>query len=267
MNNMYNMLMGRNALTSLLLAVLGLKEHEVERLRDVDSMDGGQVIQVFTRTGGGNREDYPNLKLRSAPGWKGSRDDEFDCTYAYDTFEVPAEWVEDVKALGDIFSNGLRKEFGQFLLKTLRREPDEADKGAEAYNAEADALRRLKGVKANGHTFVPYDDYSMGVALKMAEEAGGELKTCWGILPLQLKVIENEVPRPKAVSQAVSVAMTRVEIEYKWKIDRAYWQRCRTEVREVKDGAKLTWCDLYPKAMAKIQEGVDRQIEEEERKK
>src|SRR5690606_35672763 len=101
----YNMLFGMNGQTDLLLAVLGLKQNDVERFRDVSIEDDGETIAVYTRTGGGNRADYPNLTMRKLPNWQGSEDDDFDNTYCTDRFAVPEEFAEDVKNLGDILSH------------------------------------------------------------------------------------------------------------------------------------------------------------------
>lgn len=244
--SLYNLLFGKNPHSALLLAVIGLRENDVERLRDVSFTEG--KIEVYTRTGGGNREDYPNLTMRRAPGWEGSVDDDFDCTYCTDTFAVPAEWAADVAGLSDILSNGLRAEFGQHLATTLRREPTEGDLRASAFESEKSRLAGMAHIKANGHTFVPLSDSAMEAALKMAEANGGELLSCWGIMPLALEVKQNHVPFPNAVDPKVKTSLTRAEIGYsfKWEIDTAYWQHCVER-----------FSADYPLTMAKIGEAVD----------
>lgn len=243
----YNMLFGRNPQTALLLAVIGLRENDVERFRDVYVSEDGHAIEVYTRTGGGNRDDYPNLTMRKLPGWQGSVDDDYDTTYCTDTFAVPDEWVTDVAALSDIFANGLRKEFGDHLLKTLRRDPTEGDKYAAAYEAEQRELANVAHVKANGHTFVPLDDYAMERALKLAEANEGKLRSCWGILPLQLKLQQNHMPHPQARDADARSHMVRakIDVDFGWRIDEAYWQHCCER-----------WSDKYPITMAAIAEAV-----------
>lgn len=238
----YNMLFGMNAQADLLLAVIGLKRCDVERFRDVSTGDG-RTIDVYTRTGGGNRSDYPNLTMRKRPEWQGSEDDDFDSTYCTDTFAVPEQWVQDVAALSD---HGLRAEFARHLAETLRREPTEADQATAAYEAERAKLERTRHVKANGHTFVPYDDNAMLAALEIAEENGGELRTAWGILPLKLEIKTDFVRWPNAVNEDTRAALTRWDVNYKWEIDEAYWQHCRDR-----------FAARFPKAMAKITESVD----------
>lgn len=226
--SLYNILFGRNPHASLLLAVLGLRDNDVERLRDVSVSSDGLQIEVYTRTGGGNREDYPNLAMRSAPGWLGSVDDEFDCTYCTDTFAVPAEWAADVAGLSDVLTNGLRSEFGLHLAKTLRREPTEDDLNTKAYQEERERLRATSHKMANGHTFVPLTDAAMEVALKLAEANGGALRSCWGILPIVLEIKTNHIPFPNALDPKVKTTLVRAEIDYsfKWEIDTTYWQHC-----------------------------------------
>lgn len=246
--SLYNMLFGRNPQTALLLAVIGLRENDVERLRDVSAEPDGSEISVYTRTGGGNREDYPNLALRKAEGWSGSVDDSFDSTYCTDTFAVPVQWQADVAGLSDILTHGLRPEFAQHLSKTLRREPTESDKEAAAYAAEAAALSSVRGYKANGHTFVPYDDSAMKKALELAEANEGRLRSCWGILPLALEVKQNHRPYPNAPSADLNQHIVRAEIDvrFNWAIDEEYWQHCVAR-----------WATVFPKAIAQIQEQVD----------
>lgn len=93
-----NMLFGMNPQADLLLAVIGLKKNDVEIFRDVSASEGWTKTRVYTRTAGGNREHFPNLTMRNLPSWQQSVDDEFDSTYCMDTFKLPAEFAEDVKA-------------------------------------------------------------------------------------------------------------------------------------------------------------------------
>lgn len=237
----YNMLFGMNAQADLLLAVIGLKKNDIERFRDVHIEDDGKTIAVYTRTGGGNRADYPNLTMRKLATWQGSEDDDFDCTYCTDRFAVPEKFVEDVQNLGDILSHGLRAEFARHLAATLRREKTDGDKAAEAYDAEERALARTAHVKANGHTFVPYDDYAMQEALELAEANEGRLRSCWGILPLVLNVKRDFRPYPEDTPRT----LVRVEIAYQWEIDEAYWEHCQER-----------WAAKFPKAIAEIEEAV-----------
>ena len=217
--------------------------------------DNGQLIEVYTRTGGGNRDDYPQELMRALPGWVGSEDDDYDSTYCTDTFKVPEQWTEDVANLGDIIGNGLRPELGAHLAKTLRREPTEGDKDCAAYQAEQQALAQTQHFMANGHTFVPKNDSAMKKALELAEANGGSLRTCWGILPLQITVKRDFHPWPNAKAESDRAHFDRIEINYEWVIDEPYWRHCQER-----------WASEFPLAMASITESVERQIEQQKKR-
>lgn len=226
--SLYNMLFGRNSQTALLLAVIGLKENDVERLRDVVASEDGSQIQVYTRTGGGNRDHYPQLAMRKRKGWQGSCDDDYDSTYCMDTFSVNPKWHKDVVGLSDVFKYGLRKTFAAHLSKTLRREPTESDKAVALFTAERERIKDTKHIMANGHTFVPLDDYAMRAALELAEKNDGELRSCWGILPLALTVREWHIRWPNHCDEKYRNSVERATIDQSpyWKIDQRYWQHC-----------------------------------------
>lgn len=245
--SLYNMLFGMNSQTPLLLAVIGLKENDVERFRDVSVEDEGKTIAVYARTGGNNRADYPQVALYQNPLFVTTADDDFDNTYATFRFRVPDEFAPDVAGLRDIIGNGLRKEFAAHLATTLNREATEGDKHAQAYDAERRELGRHKHSLANGHTFVPHDDGAMEAALKLAEANAGSLRTCWGILPLIITIKTNHTPFPNARDSKSATYMTRVEVGYEWKIDEPYWEHCRER-----------FASDFPIVMAKIAEAVER---------
>ncbi|MFN3858157.1 MAG: hypothetical protein ACK4RV_10425 [Caulobacter sp.] len=245
--SLYNMLFGMNSQSDLLLAVIGFRKVDVERFRDVSVMDDGEAIAVYARTGGGNREGYPQKAMTSSPLYLRDEDDDFDSTYATFYFRTPPEFVADVRGLSDPLATGIRPEFGAHLLATLRRDPTEADQEAAAYEAERATLARTQHFMANGHTFVPKDDWAMETALKLAEANGGSLLSAWGIMPLVINVKTNERVQPGA-KDATSQYIRRVEVQYDygWRIDEAYWTHCQTVF-----GAD------YPVAMAKIAEAVE----------
>lgn len=237
------MLFGMNSQSALLLAVIGLREVDVERFRDIRADDGGAIIEVYTRTGGGNREAYPNVTMRKRPEWRCSVDDEDDTTYCTDTFDVPEQWRQDVDHLKDILTHGLRPEFAQHLAAALRREPTEADKAQRAQDSEASALRRTRHFMANGHTFVPLDDHALKTALDLAEKNGGKLLSCWGIAPIALTVKRDFHPYPNAKGEADRQHFVRLETGYDcmWAMDAAYWEHM-----------KARFGDSHPLAMGEI---------------
>lgn len=100
--SLYNMLHGVSPLAPLLLGSLGIDFHTVDRIRDVylKKYRDEVVIEVFARTGGGNREHYPNAILTSHPNYIADEDDGFDNTYAHYYFRVPDELKKEAEAQG-----------------------------------------------------------------------------------------------------------------------------------------------------------------------
>lgn len=246
----YNMLFGKNAMTDLLLAVIGFKEVDVERFRDVHFSDdeSGVRIGVYARTGGGNRSDYPQLALYRSPLFLTTEDGEYDSTYASFFFRVPSEFEQDVRNLHAPLEHGIRPEFAQHLAATINREPTEADLARKKYTEERDRISRLAGTLANGHTFVPYDDGAMEAVLTLAEANGGTLLSAWGIAPLVIDILKDQVqeitPRGGLPYKAWQRALIRVG--YKWEVDEAYWSHCQER-----------FSSRFPLSMAKIAERVD----------
>jgi len=78
------------------------------RFRDCYLSGDREHIEIYTRVGGGNREEYADEieDLRSMPTYVSDEDDDFDCTYATFTFEVPEEWRAD-------FEHVKAREFGE----------------------------------------------------------------------------------------------------------------------------------------------------------
>jgi hypothetical protein len=266
--SLYNLLFGKNPQSALLLAVIGLKEHDVPRFRNVfvGERDGKPTIDVYTRMGGGNRGHWDSYEgdagpdcscpgcrasyfMRAVAGFRYDEDDDFDCTYRTFVYAVPEEFERDVPKLADLLSNGLRKRFGQHLLKTLNRESTEADKEDAALDVERTKLKQTQHFMANGHTFVPKSDASMLAALELAEANGGELRSCWGILPLVITVKTDFKPWPNAKDPEFAANLMRVELGYDWRIDEAYWRHCQER-----------WSGKFPLTMAKIAESVEQHL-------
>ena len=87
--SLYNILFGKNHNTATILAALNLTEGVIERFRDVWIEEYNNRIVIYTRAGGGNREDYPNEILTQHPLYLYDEDDAFDSTYAYYYFAMP----------------------------------------------------------------------------------------------------------------------------------------------------------------------------------
>ena len=101
------MLFGRNPLSSIILATLDLKEEDFSRFRDVFISEG--KIAVYTRIGGGNRQEYQDTidKIREHPNYVSDMDDDFDSTYATFYFSFPEKHKELLSKLemGNITSD------------------------------------------------------------------------------------------------------------------------------------------------------------------
>jgi len=93
---LYNMVMGTNPQAPLVLALLGLQPSDVGRFRDAwfeKTPDGGLRCAVYTRNGGGNREDQSEAwgRIQAHQTYQGDADDDFDSTYATAYFGLPVE--------------------------------------------------------------------------------------------------------------------------------------------------------------------------------
>jgi hypothetical protein len=103
--SLYNMLFGYNKFAHILLRILDLDPNDVPRFRDCYLNETGDEIIVFTRTGGGNREEYEarNDAMRKWPGFIADADDTLDSTYAKFRYHVP----EHLKpAMHEMVANG-----------------------------------------------------------------------------------------------------------------------------------------------------------------
>lgn len=87
--SLYNAINGRYPKSTEIIALLDLTEEEIERYRDCRIHPEKRTIEILARTGGGNREDYPNTALTAHPGYVSDRDWDFDGTYAVYIFRVP----------------------------------------------------------------------------------------------------------------------------------------------------------------------------------
>jgi hypothetical protein len=121
--SLYNLLHGRNPFSSVLLKVLEIDQpgskYESGRFRDIYLDEGGTKIILYTRNGGGNREEYQDTidVLASHPNYLTDYDDDFDSTYAYIEFSMPDEHKEFVKE----FMTGEKPEtVGEKFQKTMK---------------------------------------------------------------------------------------------------------------------------------------------------
>ena len=101
--SLYNMMHGVKAIpTFFILPMLGKHPDEYPRFRDCFLKDEehpeyANNIHIYTRTGGGNREEYieENQEIREMKGFVGDYDDSFDSTFASWIFKIPTKWKVD----------------------------------------------------------------------------------------------------------------------------------------------------------------------------
>lgn len=99
--SLYNALFGENSESHVLLGMIGVNKEYFDRYRDVELIEDGKKIRVFTRLGGGNREDYQETwdKIQSHKLYITDYDDDFDCTYAYIEYNIPEQYKETAKKM------------------------------------------------------------------------------------------------------------------------------------------------------------------------
>ena len=101
--SLYNTLFGVNPCAGTLLKMLGADVQRIPRFRDCFLK--GNAIVSYTRTGGGNRDDYeaPIAWLRSLPGFLSEHDSSIDSTYAFFAYAIPerfADFCQGMRANG-----------------------------------------------------------------------------------------------------------------------------------------------------------------------
>lgn len=123
--SLYNALHGKNKNSDFLLSTLGIEAGECGRFRDcfigMYPETGEQTIVVYTRNGGGNREEYQgtidNLALH--PNYLRDYDDDFDSTYASIEFSVPEKFKQVIAELYNDQDKRTPAEKWQHVLKGL----------------------------------------------------------------------------------------------------------------------------------------------------
>lgn len=130
--SLYNLINGVNPAAFFFLPMLGHHPDEYPRFRDCFVEQDPDRIVVFTRTGGGNREDYAeeNHWITTLPGFVSDDDDDFDSTFAYWRFAVPERWSADFSRL----INGRAAEVSsEYEAECIRVYPKLADKYKEIF--------------------------------------------------------------------------------------------------------------------------------------
>lgn len=136
MGGLYNMMFGWNPACVLLAPMLTDENPQVffPRFRDCFLSDDKEHIEIYTRVGGGNRDEYDEEieKLRSMPTYLLDEDDDFDCTYATFTFAIPEQWRDDferiktgdVGSLSDSYVERMQRCFPKLDIRSLLAKSD-----------------------------------------------------------------------------------------------------------------------------------------------
>lgn len=248
--SLYNLLFGHNPNSDIILAILELKKSDIERFRNCGFTDDG--IYIYTRTGGGNRESYPNEKLINSKYYISDEDEEYDCTYATYYFSIPDEIKEDIEKFKDFMNQGITAKFIKWICKTLEREETENDKYHRLWEQQRKLISYAKSInicESNGHTVIPLDDKTTEKLLEMMEEVDGD-QLCYSVKPYKIK-IEESVKRWEGIDKDKSdleSEMCRVKISFEdnWEVDEKVWERWKTKFSE-----------KYPKAISKIEKELE----------
>ena len=124
--SLYNLLHGHNPNAGPILRALDLDPTQIDRFRDASfcKADDELVFDVYCRTGGGNRPDYPNAVLTSHPLYVRDCDDADDSTYAHYYFRIPeaviAELTEQGISLDDVVDSMTPGEKMQAAIEALK---------------------------------------------------------------------------------------------------------------------------------------------------
>lgn len=248
--SMYNLLFGKNPNSSVILALIGLKENDIERFRDCSISEGG--IKIHTRTGGGNRSDYPNEKLTSNPNYLHDEDDDFDSTYADFYFSFPENLKEDCLKFLDVEKNGVPASIIKAVNEVMSRPETDSDKWTKIYTEQQKVYSDLRwhmGVyETNGHTIIPLSDEAMESLLKVAEKNDypgreGEFLP-YSVRPYKL-VIEEEVPKWSFEKDKDMLCRVKVSLTKNWEVDQDIWKRYKEK-----------FSSKYPKAIADIEKDI-----------
>ena len=137
---LYNMVFGNSKQAPLVLMLLDRTAGDFGRFRGawVEKNDAGELrMVVYTRCGGGNREEYEHVfdEMRTHPLYLDSADDDCDCTYASFFFKVPPDADTRVAKLAE--EQGVKMPDGWTIANVAQPTVDMGDR----WNAVVDAIK------------------------------------------------------------------------------------------------------------------------------
>jgi hypothetical protein len=146
--SLYNMIHGMNPLAPVLMKMLGVTPGEVPRFRDC--YFNGEHIVIYTRTGGGNREEYEaeNDEMCNLPGYVRDEDDDYDSTYASFYFEVPQQFnllIERLKSMAQKQTQSERWEAALDHIKSASPDDPVIQRMTEAFRPMFEAIEKATG--------------------------------------------------------------------------------------------------------------------------
>lgn len=130
---MYNMVCGNNPFYEIFLGMLDMSIDDIPRFRDVYIDIEEEAIVVYTRTGGGNRDEYreENNALAQHPNYMKDADDDFDSTYAHFWFGIPEQFKERTIAMQNLLSSHKKfchpREKFEHAMQSLKGEEQQQD--------------------------------------------------------------------------------------------------------------------------------------------
>lgn len=145
--SLYNMVNGVQPATFFILPMLGKHPDDYPRFRDCfvgkqntdDELDQfgipvqhhgeEELISVYTRVGGGNRDSYQDEidELRAMPEYVEDFDDDFDSTFATFVFSVPEMFKKDFKLIKNGKLDRVSPEYQKQLRKVYPKLNDKFD--------------------------------------------------------------------------------------------------------------------------------------------
>lgn len=227
----YNMMFGMNPNSDSILALLGFKKSDIERFRDCSIDAGNKLISIYARTGGGNREGYPNKALVSHVNHKYNEDDDdFDSTYATYYFDFPEGLSDDILKWCNYQENGIPASIIQKIINTANRPETESDKRAREYKEQGEISKNLvssgHAVIWNNHTIVPLSDVGMGALLEAIEKYGEFF--AYSIRPFSPEIKLNSCRWSHECNQPEikqDKEMVVINSPFKWVVDEIWWDR------------------------------------------
>jgi len=148
--SLYNQLFGENKDAGALLAMIRLSREDFPRYRDAWLNKDGNIITVFTRSGGDNRKSYQSIisSLRKNNWFKSDFDDDFDNTYAYFKFNVPKEYLDLCKTMSP---QEERPTFEKMFKKELK---EMKIPGTKAYETAEKIAKQIMENIESGNNFI-----------------------------------------------------------------------------------------------------------------